>query len=499
MASPRLRLDALIRVSQRDDREGESFRSPGQQLDICKRCADSNDAVIAAVHEAIDVSGKTMDRADIDTAVARIRAGETDGVVVAWLDRFSRAPVGEALRVYDDIAKAGGRVIAADMAGIDPRDPTGELALTVMLGVNRMQWRRIAERWDMNRRDAIRAGKAIGGAPFGYRFTDPTPRANGKGVTDSRLVPGPEAVIVRELFERKADGATWLELARFLDAVAPKANGRMWARSTVDGIVSRRTYLGEVKHGTHVRAGAHEAIVTPALWRSAQNPPGHRTPRGAYLLSGLVRCAGCGRRMRATSGGRGKKPPTYGCVTQECPARYAVVTVKGLDAEVVEQFFAHLDAFHLRVVADAELVAVRAAVEERTGVVERLAAVIPTHPAAVKAHQVALEDAERALQEVEDRLHQLTASLAAGGPDVRMLRADWPVMSIDERREIIRAGLDAVLVRRAASRSFPQPPVRDRILVLFRGQGPAGLTRPITPAIQGWSWDDEPGSLVAAP
>jgi site-specific DNA recombinase len=492
------RLDAAIRVSQRDDRAGDEFRSPEQQREICLRCAEQNDAEIVAWHESIDVSGKTMARADVDTALERIRAGQTDGIVVAWLDRFSRAPVGEALRVYDDIAAAGGRVIAADMAGLDPRDPTGEFALTLMLGVNRMQWRRTAERWDLSRRDAVRAGKALGGAPFGYIYTDPTPRARGKGVVDSRLLPHPVyGPIVTELYERKASGGTWLELGRWLDEVAPKPDGRKWARSSVVRIITNRTNLGEVRHGKHVKAGAHEPLVTVMLWRKAQNPPGRRTPRGSYLLSGLVRCAGCARRMRASSGGAGSKPSIYQCTTPECDRRYTTVTVERLDAEVTAQFFDHLDAFHVRAVDSGELDAARTTVAERTGEVERLAAVVPTHPRAIEAHQGALREAELLLAGAEDRLAQLLAS-AEGTLDADELRDQWPELTIAERREILRAGIDTILVRRASSRTWNLP-VADRMRVLFRGEAPDALVdNGRSGVVRGWAWDDDTSTPVAA-
>jgi DNA invertase Pin-like site-specific DNA recombinase len=443
-----------------------------------------------------------MHRADVDTALERIRAGQTQGVIVAWLDRFSRAPTGEALSVYDDIREAGGQVVAVDMAGIDPTDATGEMALTMHLAVNRMVWRKTTERYAQTRRDAIADGKAIGGAPFGYRYKDPTPKARSHGVADSRLVEDPKrAPIVRELFERKAGGATWLELARWLDTVAPKPNGGHWARSTVGGMISCRTYLGEVHSGEYVKPQAHDPIVTPALWRRAQNGGGRRTPRGTYLLSGLVRCAGCGRRMRGSTSGReprkGRKatpPRIYTCETQECTARSTIV-VDRLDAEVVGQFFAYLDDFHVRAADDAELEGARTEVERRTAEVETLASVVPKHPSAVAAHQAVLDAAERTLVEAEDRLHDLTTSMTAEGPDVRTLREDWPSLSLDEQREILRAGIDAVLVRRAPSPTA-KPPAADRCLILFHGTAPEGLNGRPGP-IRTWTWDSDPASLTA--
>jgi site-specific DNA recombinase len=501
--SPVKRLDALIRVSQQNGREGDSFRSPGQQREACQRWADANGAKIIAWHEGIGRSGKTMQRVDVDSALERIRSGETDGVIVAWLDRFSRAPTREALAVYDDITEAGGRVVAVDMAGIDPSDATGEMALTMHLAVNRMVWRKTAERYDQTRREAIADGKAIGGAPFGYRFKDPTSKGHGPGVVDSRLVVDEDrAPIVHELFERKAGGATWLELARWLDQAAPKPNQGRWARSTVSSMVACPTYLGQVHHGEHVRTDAHEPIVSAALWRRAQNKPGRRTPRGNYLLSGLARCSGCGRRLRGSTQGRkphnGRKAPpprVYLCATRECEARSTIV-VDRLDEEVVRQLFAHLDDFHVRAVDDSELEDARKAVAERESEVETLAAVVPSHPTAVAAHQGRLEVAERALVDAEDRLHDLTASLTAEGPDVRELREDWPSLTLAERREILRAGVDAVLVRRAPSPTA-KPPAADRTLVLFRGSAPVGLDNGRGP-VTAWTWDDDPASLTAA-
>ncbi len=405
-ATRKLRLDALIRQS----RKSESGRSPDQQREVIERKAAEKSAKVVAEHVGIGRSGKTMDRADIDAALERIRAGQTDGVIVACSDRFSRAPVSQALAVCEEITNAGRKLIAVDM-DIDTTTPAGEIAWTNMLAVNRMQWRMTAERYEENRRGAIATGKHIGKAPFGYRFVDPTPKKGSHGVVDSRLVIDPErAPIVRELFERKAAGATWLELARWLDTVAPKPNREHWARSTVSTMIASPTYRGEVHHGDYRNPGAHDAIVTPALWRRAQNGAGRRTPRGTYLLSGLARCAGCGRTLRGSALGRkprnGRKAPpprVYTCANRECEARSTIV-VDRLDEEVVRQLFAHLDDYHVRAVDDSELESMRAEVERCTDEVESLAAVVPRHPTAVAA-QGALEAAEHELVEAEDRLH----------------------------------------------------------------------------------------------
>ena len=173
------------------------------------------------------------------------------------------------------------------MAGLNPADATGEMALTVMLGVNRLQWRKTGRKV---RPDSARGNRGRQGgrrSPVRLRLQDPTPKNRSHGVLNSRLVVDPErAPIVVEMFERKAAGATWLELARWLDEAAPKTNGAKWARSTVGSMVKCRTYLGGgFRHGEHVNAAAHEPIVGAALWRRAQNKPGRRTrPRDLSAL-----------------------------------------------------------------------------------------------------------------------------------------------------------------------------------------------------------------------
>ena len=69
MATKKLKLDALIRVSRKDGREGDSFRSPRQQQEICEQWAAANDAEVVEWHEGIGRSGKTMDRADVAAAL----------------------------------------------------------------------------------------------------------------------------------------------------------------------------------------------------------------------------------------------------------------------------------------------------------------------------------------------------------------------------------------------------------------------------------------------
>jgi DNA invertase Pin-like site-specific DNA recombinase len=486
-----LRLDAYIRVSDTRGRSADdvTLQGPEHQRAAIERWAAGTGADIAAWHKDLDQSGTRLSRPEFDVMMERIRTRQTGGVVVARIDRLSRASVIDALRTVEQIREWGGKVNAADL-GTDPGGYMGEMLMTLMLALARMEIRRIGDNWDQSQRSAVARRVHIGKAPFGYRKV---PR--GEPDAGCLVIVRGEATIVVELFERKVAGATWLELARWLDEVAPKSGGRKWGRSTVRGMIECDTYLGVVSHGKHVNPKGCDPIVTPALWRRAQVEPGRRTPRGTYLLTGKVKCAGCGRSMRASSGGT-KKPAVYACVTAECDLRYTTATVERLDAEVVAQFFSGLGEVQAEAVDDDAIVEAAGDVRRRGEQVETLAMVAPSHLSAVAAHQAALNDAEQALQRAEDHHDHLVAARAGVGPDVRALAKDWPDMALEDRRQLIDAGIGAVLVRRASGRNV-HAPMSDRIRVLFRSETPDGLLVKRGP-VTSWDWDDPRSPVLAA-
>lgn len=504
------RLDKILRCSQDDKREGDSYRSPGQQDAALDRFFATHDQYewTGVTFDATvgNHSGKTMERDEVEAVIQRVRSGQSDGAAVMSLDRFSRAPVLEVLSTYKQVEDAGGRVVAADLVFPDPTSPEARFMVTGMLNMHRYQWEKIAQRYELSRKDAIADGKCIAQPVLGYRYRDPTKKERGRGIADSRLVVDePMRRIALELFERKADGATWLELARWLDTVAPKPSGRKWARSSVLSLIESRQYLGEVSSGPYVKTKAHEALIPEPLWRRAQRPPGDRTPRGDYLLTGRVRCAGCGRRMQAGKprhlGGR----RTFECKTPECDSRSSIM-VDLLDTEVLDRLWEHVGEMHAVLVDDAEMQAAQARISELAEKVAwRYSLDPPRTQAGRDAHQTAIRDDEAALAEAEDHYDSLRKRHGTDPAATIGLREDFERMSLSDQREIVREGIDAVLVRRAtrsgpASRGTPHP-IRDRVLVLFRGEAPVELTRPGgTNGIIAWTWAgfDAPRSLVAA-
>jgi DNA invertase Pin-like site-specific DNA recombinase len=230
-----------------------------------------------------DVSGSKTSRPALDRMLADLRAGVIDGVVVAQVDRLSRADVGDALKLVAEINEiAPGRLAILDL-GIDPTSDTGEMMLGILLSLARWQWKRYRTKWADAQSRAVARGVWIGAEPFGYRR-----------IGNGTLEPHPtQAKIVREAFKLAAGSGLHAAMS-YLMKVAPE---RVWTKSEVRRVLSSRVYLGEVWHGKHkANTGAHKPLTTLARFTAAQTEPRARRSNGDYPLSGIAECH-CGKPM----------------------------------------------------------------------------------------------------------------------------------------------------------------------------------------------------------
>jgi DNA invertase Pin-like site-specific DNA recombinase len=292
-------MDGYCRVSRVMGREGEGYMSPAIQEDDIRRWAARHEVTIDRIVLEEDVSGgRAVKERGLEELIKRVEAGASAGVIVSHVDRFGRDQLDAALaikRLHD----AGARLIVTE-EGIDSSDPGSKLVLNIYLTIAESYRDRVSANWDATkRRNVEQRGLHVSGrAPFGYRRKD---QVEEDGPRDARLVVEPEeAKIVRETFKMRADGHTLSQIMRALDLGSHTMAGR---------IIRNRAYLGEARATVKARIGpgkeqivkerAHEAIVSAELFAAAN---ARRSPRMANdgtlaaqaLLSGLVRCAGCG-------------------------------------------------------------------------------------------------------------------------------------------------------------------------------------------------------------
>ena len=470
--------DGYIRVSRRGGREGDSFISPDVQREKIAKWAAANDVEIVQWWDEIDQSGAKLDRPMFQEALARCECGETGGIVVARLDRFGRSAI-DTLESIRRLNEAGARFVSVE-DGFDGSNAMGRFAIGILTMIAELELERIKESWATAITRAVERGIHVSSRPpTGYRREKDKPL----------IVDEPAASAIREVFRRRALGASWAELASYLEEQGiptPRGNTR-WSKTGVSGLIKNPAYLGQARSGSVVNDDAHEPLVTRAEFDAAQSTKKSLlTPRDGSLaeqtmLGGLARCAGCGHTLKITGNTErksGKRYPVYYCTGRyasgHCSAR-AAVRSSLLDSYVEEQVLHALQA-------EGGLLA--HAVERSEALEDAARAVADadheldlfvTNPKlltligeakfldGVDARQRALDEARATLADLQTQV-SLGAELADGD----LLRA-WPTLTTQEKRRLLHGLLDRVVVTRARGRGKNANPVSERAQIVLRG------------------------------
>ncbi len=454
-------IDAYIRVSQVGGRSGPKFISPSLQLERITRWAHLHGATIATVHEELDQSGARADRPLLLAALERVESGETEGIVVARMDRFGRSLL-DSLAAIERIDKAGGTFASVD-DGLDLTTDTGRLVLRIMLSLAEWELDRIRRNWRDSRRRAVERGIHVASnPPTGYK----------KG-SDGRLVPDPlRAKWITQAFHRRADGESYRDVALWLEANhVPTATGSpSWCHTGLLNILRNRVYLGEARHGEFVRPESHPPLIDPGTFYRAQNPllPTRGHIRRHELLTGLVRCASC--RMSLYTSTAVKGTTSYSCKPDHAAGRCpATAHVKG---ETLEAFVQAEMRRRLSRSARPAAAALKLAKHKHDQAKAALARYRDNHrveatlgperfAAGIQSRMFVLERAGLELAAVERRERQ-------SRPD----RRTWDAMTKAERRVVLREEIDCIFVARAS-----RVPIADRVFICWRGEAPLDLPR----------------------
>jgi Recombinase/Recombinase zinc beta ribbon domain len=264
--------------------------------------------------------------------------------------------------------------------------------------------------------------------------------------------------VIVELFRRRAEGAGINALCLWLvsEGVRSPSGGKGWVHSALSPILASRRYLGEFKFGEQSFTDSSLAIVTEAEWQAAQLKKGGVVPKtgktsDAALLRGIARCAGCGRTLKILYTRRQGNRLRYYCKNPSakgpCPSR-ALVRLEVLDS-FVEAWF--LDAIKDDVRVAGAVAARERAAETQRAVeeTERELAAFVTAASALDANlfRMGVEERQRKVDLAKSD-HALALSEARTFGDVPSgdLVASWPGLSMDHKRRLLGAFVDAVNV-----------------------------------------------------
>ncbi len=470
--------DAYIRVSRRAGREGESFISPKVQREKIEAWAKVHDVEILEWWEEIDESGARRDRPLFQTALERCERGETQGIVVAKLDRFARSAV-DALESIKRLNDAQARLVSVE-DGFDGSTSMGRFAIGILTLIAELELERIKDNWDAAITSAIKRGVHFSPrVPTGYK------RKKKKGLERDE----PAASAIQEAFGMRASGSSYAHIASFLEegGVIPDGSTN-WSSSGVISLLKNPVYLGQARSGEIVNEKAHEPLVTRAEFDAAQAgrsrfPAQPGSPAAMAMLGGLARCAGCGHTLKIAGTlhrRTGKRYPSYYCVgryaTGLCSSRAAIVA-RLLDPYVETAVLAALKAdggYLAEAVHDSEQIdaSVRAAAEA-----EHELELFVKNPKLMTTlgQDLFLQGAEvrqAALDEAREELRQLRAQTIVLEEVVSGDLLDaWPELTIQEKRQLMHGLLDRVVVSRDENsrRKELALPLSERVQVVLKG------------------------------
>jgi DNA invertase Pin-like site-specific DNA recombinase len=259
-------------------------------------------------------------------------------VVVPKLSRFGRS-VKDLVELFELFDRDGISLVFLDM-NIDTNTSQGRLLRHIMAAFAEYESDVKSDYGRANHRHVRSLGRPWGGRPpFGYEL-HPAER--------SYVVNEGCAAIVRHIFDRYRAGASQYELARELNRRGMlRPSGSPWRSQQVGRILDNPAYVARCIVDESFVPAVWEAIIDSSTWDQIRkiragdkrrNRQLRMAKGGPYLLSGLLHCGHCGRKLHH----RSKKETANGIYLCEQPGgkRCPGGSVDCLlaDAYVMQQF-----------------------------------------------------------------------------------------------------------------------------------------------------------------
>ena len=285
------------------------------------------------------ISGSDDSRPQYQAMLKRLKAGDFVGIVCDETSRITRNQA-ELHRLVAELNFRDHFLITCD--GIDTRNESAALVLAVKAAVDQMEGRKIGYRTYRSLRERHKDGHSAGGKIFGYTSEQ-------DGEYRRRVINPEQAEVIKEIFERYAEGESARQIVRDFNERGVPSPGSYWknrrslgwvhttllgSQAKASGILRNPIYTGRVTWnkrtskkvpgtGRRIQKRRPESewieyrdellrIVSDKLFdrvqarlRNARNATNAKNKRGRpprYLLSGLLKCKSCGAHYTVRNG-----------------------------------------------------------------------------------------------------------------------------------------------------------------------------------------------------
>lgn len=439
-----MRAAIYARIS-RDDHTNTGLGVARQEED-CREFAAARGWDVAEVFVDNDVSAYS---GRVRPAYRRMLEAAKDGaveVIVAWHpNRLHRSPL--ELEEFIDLVEASGVLVATVRAGdLDLASASGRMVARVVGAMARHESEEKSERLRRKALELARAGKVGGGGTRPYGFE-----------ADRVTVRAAEAAVIREASERVLAGdsmrsiTTWMNTAGHLSPT-----GGDWSTNTVLRMLTSPRVAGLRQHrGDVIGEAVWPAILDRVTWERVRRillDPARRAAPGPgrrYLLTGVLFCALCGKRLVARPKADGRK-----CVVCASGVNFGGCgkirqLAEPLDRLIAQAIVNRADDPDVAVHASAVPTADHLALADELATVERRLAEVGVEWA---EGRIDATMARAASERLTARLEALRRRLDASRPTAVArwagkgvaLREVWGDLHIDQQRSIVADYIDRI-------------------------------------------------------
>ncbi len=310
-----MRIATYTRISTDEATQPYSLEAQAVRLDSNAKSQEDWQIVRRFTDQA---SGAILERPGLERALSEAEAGRFDLLLVYRVDRFSRSVRGLA-QILERLDEAN-VLFRSATEPFDTSSSSGRMMVQLLGVFAEFERATIVERTIAGMERKAARGEWTGGSvPYGYTLD----------AERHFLLPDPaEAAIVPQIFHRYAERLEGSSaLAKWLTERGCRTRqGKPFNVPAVLSILRNRAYVGEIFfRGTNYPA-PHESLVDKALFERAQeilrerseDVSLRRTNQSEYLLTGLVKCAHCGKRyVGVSANGNGGRYRYYICFSRQ--------------------------------------------------------------------------------------------------------------------------------------------------------------------------------------
>ena len=231
-----VRVVGYIRVST-DMQAQEGVSLEAQRARLQAYCTAQELTLIEVITDE-GQSAKTLDRPGLRQALGLLDRGMAAGLIVPKLDRLTRSvkDLGELCERYFREGKPWRLLSVSD--AIDTRSAGGMLVLNVLMSVAQWEREAIGERTREGLRHLKQQGVTLGGAPYGWRYSEKTDAHGRRILVECEA----EQAGIRRICELYDADVYMREILKRLTAEGIPPRGRKWHKFSLYRVLKRAGY-----------------------------------------------------------------------------------------------------------------------------------------------------------------------------------------------------------------------------------------------------------------